>query len=126
MEQIGLQGLLIAIATCVAFYQGLPGGVVTASTMAFATLCWARLWHGFNSRGKQSIFKLGLTTNWYSIGAFAVGTILLLCILLMPIFGTAFGIAALTNTQLGWVAGLAFAPTLVIQIAKVILDMKRK
>lgn len=126
MEQIGLQGLLIAIATCVAFYQGIAVDVVTASTMAFATLCWARLWHGFNSRGKQSIFKLGLTTNWYTIGAFAVGTALLLCILLMPVFGTAFGIASLTGAQIGWVAGLAFAPTLVIQLVKVILDAKRK
>ena len=125
LMQIGLQGLLIAIATCVAFYQGLPGGVVTASTMAFATLCMARLWHGFNSRGKQSIFRLGLFTNIYTIGAFIVGVGLLFAILLLPVFGKAFGIAALTGAQIGWVCGLAFAPTLVIQIAKVILDARR-
>ena len=126
MEQIGLQGLLIAISTGIAFHMGLPGGVVTASTMAFATLCMARLWHGFNSRGKQSIFKLGLTTNMYTIGAFIVGIALLFCILLLPVFGKAFGIAALTGTQIGWICGLAFAPTLVIQIVKVILDQKHK
>ena len=94
--------------------------------MAFATLCMARLWHGFNSRGKQSIFRLGLTTNMYTIGAFAIGVILLFCILLMPIFGTAFGIAHLTGSQIGWVCGLAFAPTVIIQIVKVIMDQKEK
>lgn len=124
MMLIGLQGLVIAIATIVAFYVGLAVNPQTASTMAFATLCFARLWHGFNSRGKQSIFKLGLTTNLYTIGAFVVGTILLFAILLVPFFASAFGIAALTGAQIGWICGLAFAPTLIIQIVKIISDRK--
>ena len=93
--------------------------------MAFATLCFARLWHGFNSRGKQSIFRLGLTTNIYTIGAFAVGTILLFTILLVPFFASAFGIAALSGEQIGWICGLAFLPTLIIQAVKVIRDTKK-
>ena len=44
-----------------------------ASTMAFSTLTLARLFHGFNCRGKQFIFKMGFTTNPYSIYAFAAG-----------------------------------------------------
>ena len=82
--QVGLQGLVIGLATIAAFYIGLETSTVTASTMAFATLCLARLWHGFNSRGKQSIFRLGITTNIYTIGAFVVGTLLLFAILLVP------------------------------------------
>lgn len=120
--QIGLQGLLIAAATISAFYIGLETNPVTASTMAFATLCFARLWHGFNSRGRQSIFKLGLFSNPYTIGAFVIGTMLLFAILLIPFFAGAFGIAPLTGGQLTWVCALAFAPTLVIQIIKVIAD----
>ena len=84
--QVGLQGLVIGLATIAAFYIGLETSTVTASTMAFATLCLARLWHGFNSRGKQSIFRLGITTNIYTIGAFVVGTLLLFAILLVPFF----------------------------------------
>ena len=94
--------------------------------MAFATLCLARLWHGFNSRGRQSIFHLGLTTNIYTIGAFVVGAILLFAILLVPFFAKAFLIASLTGAQVGWICGLAFAPTVVIQIIKVINDQRNK
>lgn len=122
--RIGGQGLLIAVATIIAFYIGLKTGPATASTMAFATLCFARLWHGFNSRGKQSIFRLGLLTNVYTIGAFAVGTALLFAILLVPFFAGAFGIAALTGSQISWICVLAFAPTLIIQIVKVIADSR--
>lgn len=122
--QIGGQGLLIGIATMAAFYIGLETSAATASTMAFATLCFARLWHGFNSRGKQSIFKLGLFTNIYTIGAFIVGAVLLFAILLVPFFADAFGIASLTGAQIGWICALAFAPTLVIQIIKVIADAR--
>ena len=74
--------------------------------MAFATLCFARLWHGFNSRGRQSIFKLGLFTNIYTIGAFIVGAVLLFAILLVPFFAGAFGIASLTGAQIGWICAL--------------------
>ncbi|MFQ9892805.1 MAG: cation-translocating P-type ATPase [Emergencia sp.] len=122
---IGLQGLIIGAATVIAFYKGLETNPAVASTMAFATLCFARLWHGFNSRGKQSIFRLGLTTNIYTIGAFAVGTILLFTILLVPFFASAFGIAALSGEQIGWICGLAFLPTLIIQAVKVIRDTKK-
>lgn len=122
---IGLQGLLIGAATVAAFYKGLETDPATASTMAFATLCFARLWHGFNSRGKQSIFRLGLTTNVYTIGAFVIGALLLFAILLVPFFASAFGIATLSGTQIGWVCAMAFLPTLIIQIAKVTQDSKR-
>ena len=122
--QIGGQGLLIGIATMAAFYIGLETSAAAASTMAFATLCFARLWHGFNSRGRQSIFKLGLFTNIYTIGAFIVGAVLLFAILLVPFFAGAFGIASLTGAQIGWICALAFAPTLVIQIIKVIADAR--
>ena len=118
--QIGLQGLIIGICTVIAFYIGLETNHSAASTMAFATLCLARLWHGFNSRGKESIFELGLTTNMYTIGAFAVGALLLAGILLVPAFSKAFFIATLTMAQLGKVVLLSFIPTLIIQIVKVI------
>ncbi len=124
LMQIGLQGLLISIVTAIAFYMGMENGVVAASTMAFATLCLARLWHGFNSRGKQSIFKLGLTTNLYTIGAFVIGAVLLMGILLLPIFEKSFGIAALAGPKIGWIWVLALLPTVVIQIVKIILDQR--
>lgn len=118
--QIGLQGLIIGICTIVAFYIGLKTDAATASTMAFATLCLARLWHGFNSRAKESIFDIGITANMYTIGAFVLGAALLFAILLVPAFSSAFFIASLTGKNIGYILLLAFVPTLVIQLVKII------
>ena len=77
MLQIGAEGLLIATFTLIAFYIGLQSNnKLVPATMAFSTLCLARLFHGFNCRGKQSIFKLGLFSNKYSIYAFVTGLVL--------------------------------------------------
>lgn len=122
--EVGFQGILIAIATMAAFYIGYETSTEAAMTMAFSTLCLARLWHGFNSRGKQSIFKLGLTTNVYTIGAFFLGLILLSLVLFVPFLEEVFSVAVLSWAQIGWIALLAFLPTVVIQIKKIIVDHK--
>ena len=56
-----------------AYYIGLKTNTALATTMAFATLTIARLFHGFNCRGKESIRKLKLKTNPYQIMAFVAG-----------------------------------------------------
>ncbi|MEG0661970.1 MAG: cation-translocating P-type ATPase, partial [Anaerovoracaceae bacterium] len=96
LTEVLLQGLVIALATMSAFYVGLETDIETAMTMAFATLCLARLWHGFNSRGRESIFKLGLLSNPYTIGAFFLGTAFLACVIFVPFLQNAFAIAALS------------------------------
>ncbi len=118
----GYQGLLIAAATVGAFFIGLQTDAVTASTMAFATLCFARLFHGFNARAKSSVFKLGIHTNLYTVGAFVIGTALLCGALFIPGVQGIFDVSPLNGMQIGAIAGLAFAPTAVIQIIKVIAD----
>lgn len=120
------QGALIAAVTLVAFYIGLQVNDATASTMAFATLTLSRLFHGFNCRGKQSIFKLGFTTNMYSVGAFFLGVMLLAFVLFVPFLQPWFSVEALTGAQIGFIALLAFIPTFIIQIIKVIADLVRK
>lgn len=78
MGTILIQGALIAAVTMAAFYVGLrQGDSALASTMAFATLTAARLFHGFNCRSRHSIFRIGFSGNWYSLAAFAAGMILL-------------------------------------------------
>jgi Ca2+-transporting ATPase len=116
------EGALIAVAVMVAYYMGLSVSTATASTMAFATLTQARLFHGFNCRSTHSIFKLGFRSNWYSVGAFLLGTGLLAAVLLIPGLKGLFSVAALTGAQVGAIAGLAFGPTVVIQIVKVIRE----
>ena len=117
--RIGLQGLLIAAASMAAFYIGLAaGGAASASTMTFATLTLARLFHGFNCRGGQSVLRLGISTNKYSLLAFGAGVLLLAAVLFLPFLQGLFQVTPLSPALIGWTALLAFAPTLLIQLFK--------
>ena len=127
LSRIGGQGLLIAIVTMIAFYLGYQNGdAALASTMAFSTLTLARLFHGFNCRGAESIFRLKFSTNKASIAAFFAGVVLLALVLFTPGLTSLFMVSpAFGLTNLGEMVGLAFLPTLVIQIVKVIADLKK-
>ncbi|MCI6055935.1 cation-translocating P-type ATPase [Anaerotignum sp.] len=119
LQTLGIQGALISVATMVAFYLGMQINNGMACTMAFATLCMARLFHGFNCRGSRSIFRL--PSNPYSVGAFFVGTLLLMLVLFVPALHGLFDIDnALTLTTIGQIVGLAFAPTLLIQLSRIV------
>ena len=112
------QGALIAAATMTAFYIGLQTDAAVASTMAFATLTLARLFHGFNCRGKKNIFRLGFKSNPYSLAAFASGTLLLAIVIFVPFMHGLFSVADITTTAVWQIIGLAVLPTVVIQILK--------
>lgn len=119
------EGLLIAIATMTAFHLGLPVSSAKATTMAFATLTLARLLHGFNCRSDESIFELGFKSNKYSIYAFAAGVLLLAAVLFIPGLHGMFSVVSLAVGDVLKIAGLAFAPTVIIQIVKVIRGKRR-
>lgn len=137
LKDISFTGLLMAIATIIAFMIGLFSGddlglasenginTVTGSTMAFGTLCLSRLWHGFNCRGKESIVNLGLLTNIYSIGAFIIGAALLHMLLLVPMFSSLFNVSMLAPGMVVWIWLLAFSPTLIIQIYRIVKYKKQ-
>ena len=120
------QGALIAAVTLVAFYLGYQVNAATASTMAFATLTLARLFHGFNCRSRHSIFKLGFTSNLYSVAAFFVGVFLLSFVLFVPFMHPLFSVEALTGAQIGFIGLLAVIPTIIIQLIKVIGERVKK
>ena len=120
IKQIAVEGLLIAIATIVAYYIGLELSAALATTFAFSTLCLARLFHGFNCRSKRSIFKIKFTSNMYSIYAFICGYVLLNAILLLPALHGVFAVSDITFTQLIMINGLAIAPSIIIQAYKLI------
>lgn len=116
------QGALIAITTMLSFHAGLRVSAAMASTMAFATLTLARLFHGFNCRSRHSVFKIGFSGNWYSLGAFALGVLLLVAVLFVPPLQRLFAVEPLALSQLGWILLMSVLPTLCIQICKVIAD----
>lgn len=125
MMNILLQGGLIAIVTMTAFHMGYAqGDAMLASTMAFATLTAARLFHGFNCRSKHSMFHLGFSSNWYCLAAFAAGMILLNLVLFTPFLQGLFMVTPLTKMQLITIYVLAMIPTVIIQIVKIIREHK--
>ena len=126
LARIGIQGLLIAIVTMIAFYLGYQNGdAALATTMAFSTLTLARLFHGFNCRGAESIFRLKFSSNKASIWAFLAGVVLLMLVLFVPGLNSLFMVSpSFGVSNLGEIVGLALIPTIVIQIAKVIMERK--
>ena len=116
--QIGFEGVIIAVASMIAFMLGLKVNAMCASTMAFATICLSRLLHGFNCRSDQSLLKIGLLSNQMSVIAFFVGFGLLHFILFVPFMHGLFMIEPLMMNQLFIVYGLTLATMLVIQLTK--------
>ncbi len=114
------EGALIAVTTMVAFHIGLKTSAEMASTMAFATLTLARLFHGFNCRGEQSIFKLGLGTNKFSLLAFLGGVCLLALVLFVPVLCGVFSVVHLFPMAILQIIVFAILPTIVIQIVKMV------
>ena len=121
MIQLLVQGGLIAVCTMIAYHMGLEtGNKMLASTMAFSTLTLARLFHGFNCRSEQSVFKIGFKRNMASVYAFAAGIIFLMLVLLVPLYGRLFEVVPLNLMQMMWIVILAFIPTVIIQLVRVI------
>lgn len=128
-RSIAFEGLLIAVFTMIAYYLGKSTGVenpdATASTMAFATLCLGRLFHGFNCRWNKSLFKIGFFSNKYTWYAFIIGFGLLSVVLFTPALMKIFEVAALSSTQFLYIILLAFLPTLIIQVCKLIFNDRK-
>ena len=117
--KILFQGFLIGAATMWAWEMGYSqGGEAIASTMAFSTLTLARLFHGFNCRGRKSLLSLGIGSNLWCVMALFVGVVLMCAVLFVPKLQDVFAAGDLTGSQLLAVVLGALAPTAVIQIYK--------
>lgn len=130
LTKIGTEGLCIGITTMIGFMIGLTGeggNAVLASTMAFGTLCTARLVHGFNCKSDYPvIFSKRFWNNIYQIGAFLLGLVLITCVMTIPALDEVFKVQTLTFTQLLIVYGLALVNLPIIQLMKKIKLMFRK
>ena len=114
------EGFLIAVVTLSAYYIGLrTAGTALASTMAFATLTLARLFHGFNCRSKEPLVRIGLLSNRYSLYAFFAGVILLLLVLIVPGLQRLFEVAPLSVLLFVKIAILSVLPTVTIQLVRI-------
>lgn len=126
-KEILTEGLIIAACTITSFYIGLnTGDKILASTMAFSTLCLSRLFHGFNCRSNESIFRIGIFSNKYVWIAFGLGLVLLNSVLFTPLLRNIFEIEELTLNQLGIIYLMSSIPFISVQAYKFIFVKSAK
>ncbi|MGL5440082.1 MAG: cation-translocating P-type ATPase [Filifactoraceae bacterium] len=114
-----VQGFCIGVVTLIGFYIGLStGDLLTAQTMAFSVLCISRLLHGFSVRSRRSLFKLGLFSNMYMVGAVVVGLILQGLVLTNTFLMDIFETVKIPYDLLPYLVILPFIPMVINEILK--------
>lgn len=121
------EGLVIALATIAAFHIGLMHSAETASTMAFATLCLSRLFHGFSSKSSRSVlFSKTMWNNKALIASFIFGAVLLFGGLLIPFVKPLLNVTDMSVTSCTIILMLSLGSMFVIQIIKSIKSFIKK
>lgn len=118
-----LYGFLICIVTLISFYVGLQTNEISASTMAFSTLCLARLWHSLNCRSKTSFIKQGLFSNKYIWLSIILGISLLSLVLFIPSLHDVFEVTSLSLNNYILVFSISIIPTLIIQLTRIFIEI---
>ena len=122
LTDVGVEGLVIAVMTAIAFHLGLShGGAPVGVTMAFGTLCLSRLFHGFDGKARGPVlFTRRFWDNRALIGAFVAGAALLAAVLLIPPLQGMMQVYGMTAPLLGAMGGLSLGSMLIIQALKAV------
>lgn len=125
---VGYSGLIIGIMTFLAYVLGRSeGGDYLGMTMAFATLCMSRLWHGFSCKSEEPVlFRKQMINNQFGLMAFFAGMILINAVLLVPPLKSLFSIASLTGLQYAWIHIFSFGSMILIQIVKFVKSVVQR
>ncbi|MEI6603321.1 MAG: cation-translocating P-type ATPase [Clostridia bacterium] len=125
-------GFMIGSLTLVAFFIGLaeygfspfspniPDAVITnGRTMAFVVIATTQLFYSLTMRNSiKSIFKIGIFTNKYLIGAIALGLSLQVIVISVPFLANAFQVSALSPWNWVLVILLSLIPLTVNELIK--------
>ena len=118
-QKIIAEGIMLGALTLVAFSLGnYLYGIEVARTMAFVSLGLLELIHSFNIKSDESIFKVGLFENKYLMGAFILGAILQVVVLVIPSVAEIFKLVPLTQTQWLYTFGISILPLIIIELQK--------
>ncbi len=99
-------------------------GLEVGRTMAFLSLGLLELIHSFNIKSEESIFKTGLFENKYLVGAFILGAILQIGVVLIPAFANIFSLVQLNAIQWTYVGLISISPIVIIEIQKKFNEIK--
>jgi Ca2+-transporting ATPase len=121
MRRILYQGAMIGGLTLTAFVIGKARNLEVARTMAFTVLALSQLTHSLNMRSnRQSIFKVGITTNKYLLGAIAASSLLMFLVLEIPFLSSVFKLVPLLPDEWMLIGALTLAPLFVVEMAKIL------
>lgn len=118
-------GILAIIGYCIGHFEIIPTpkGLdknIVAQTMAFGVIAFSQTFHAFNLRSNHSLFKVGLFSNKYMLGAFAVSSALLLGVMLIPPLATVFRVVPLSFNHWAIIIGLAFTTIIIVEFCKLL------
>ena len=92
--------------------------------MAFVSLSMLELVHSLNIRSEKSIFKVGLFKNIYLIGAFVLGVVLQVSVVLIPTIAKIFDVVPLNKMQWIYTIGISILPIILVELQKRINEMR--
>ncbi len=117
--KIIVEGTMIGIITLLVFSIGNRFyNLEVGRTMAFLSLGLTEIIHSFNIRSEESIFKAGLFKNKYLWGAFILGIIMQVGIILIPSTQKIFCLTSLEGTQWIITALLSLLPIVIMEMQK--------
>lgn len=125
LGKICIEGVMIGILTLLAFSIGNNlYGLNIGRTMAFASLSILELVHSFNVRSEKSILKIGIFKNIYLVGAFIIGVILQVSVIMLPKICDVFNVVPLNCKQWIITGLITLSPIVIIELQKKINELK--
>lgn len=116
LASVLMTGVVMALATLLAFDARLPGGFIDgnsdlahARTVAFTTLVLAQLFNTFNARSATTSAFVGLGRNRLLWGAIALSILLQMAVVYIPFLNTAFSTTPLSAADWFLAGGAASA-----------------
>ena len=121
IARIIYQGIMVGALTLAAFVFGSQRSLEAGRTMAFTVLALSQLVHAFNVRSnRQSVFKVGLLSNRYLLGAVILSALLVFAVLEVPLLASVFKVTALGAAEWRMVGMLSLAPVVVVEAVKLL------
>ena len=114
--KIFIEGTMLGLLTLIAFSIGNNlYGLEVGRTMAFVALGMLELVHSFNVKSEESIFKVGFFENKYLVGAFVLGALLQLVVVMIPVLASVFKLVPLNGVQWLITLGISILPLIIME-----------
>jgi Ca2+-transporting ATPase len=112
-------GMLMAVVTLFLFKVGNGSSLEKGRTMAFSALSFLQMAHVLNCKSlDKSIFKVGIFSNLYLIGAILLTILLQVMVVQMPLFHKIFYTANLSWQEWLLISALSLAPIFLVEARK--------